>query len=197
MEQDDVVRYLLDLLEHMKLSYAVVGSYASSFWGEPRYTHDVDVVVDLPVDRVTEFCDWFPPDEWYISENAVQDAVNRRHQFNVIHTKTSHKIDVMVVRDDEWSRQQLLRRQLILLLPDREGFAAHPEDVILGKLRYFQEGGSDKHLRDICAMLQTNGDAIDCDNIARWAEKLGVMAAWVAVLSRLSDSAGEQLTSDN
>ena len=196
MEQDDVVRYLLDLLEHMQLEYAVVGSYASSFWGEPRYTHDVDVVVDLPVDRVNEFCGWFPPDEWYVSERAVRDAVRRRHQFNIIHTNTSHKIDVMMVRGDEWSRQQLLRRQQILLLPDREGFTAHPEDVILGKLRYFQEGGSDKHLRDICAMIQTNNDAIDRDNVARWAEKLGVTKAWEAVLSKLSDAADGPLATD-
>jgi hypothetical protein len=28
-----------------------------------------------------------------------------------------------------------------------------PEDVILGKLIYYNEGGSDKHLRDIAGIL--------------------------------------------
>jgi hypothetical protein len=57
--------------------------------------------------------------------------------------------------------------------------------VVLGKLLYYHEGGSDKHLRDIAGMLQVSGEEIDRGYIARWAEQLGVMQPWRAVLERL------------
>ena len=192
MEQADVVRHALEVLERMGLPYAVVGSYASSAWGEPRYTHDIDIVLDLPMGRVQELCTGFPPPEWYVSETAAREAVSRRRQFNIIHTSSGNKIDVMVPRSDEWSREQLQRRQKVALLPDREGYAAHPEDVIIGKLRYFHEGGSDKHLRDIAGILQVSGELVDRASVRRWAEKLGVTEAWDAVLSRLDQAAHGQ-----
>ena len=46
-----------------------------------------------------------------------------------------------------------------------------PEYVIIRKLEFFAEGGSDKHLRDIRAMLDLMGERIDFqfldDQVAR------------------------------
>jgi hypothetical protein len=55
---------------------------------------------------------------------------------------------------------------------------AAPEDVILGKLWYFQEGGSDKHLRDIAAMLEISDAEIDRQYIDQWAAQLGLTEPW-------------------
>ena len=63
-------------------------------------------------------------------------------------------------------------------------FAA-PEDVILNKLIYYREGGTEKHVRDITSMLMIQGDAIDRDYIDSWAARLGVLSEWQAVLSGL------------
>jgi prepilin-type N-terminal cleavage/methylation domain-containing protein len=68
-----------------------------------------------------------------------------------------------------------------LLLP------AAPEDVIIGKLWYYSEGGSEKHLRDIAGMLRISGTAIDQANVGYWAERLGLAEVWQAVLVRLGD----------
>ena len=67
----------------------------------------------------------------------------------------------------------------------RPGYTAAPEDVILAKLWYYHEGGSDKHLRDIAAMLQVSGEVIDRGYIDRWARELGYTEEWRAVLEKL------------
>lgn len=185
MEQDDVVRYVIDALEHLRVPHAVVGSFASGAWGEPRTTHDVDIVVRFTETEVREFCGFFPAPEWYVSLPAALDAVRRRKQFNVIHVPSGFKADLMISSDDEWGRQQLDRRIRFRLLEDREAFTAHPEDVILSKLRYYQEGSSDKHLRDIGGMLEMSGEMIDRDRVTKWAEKLGVLDVWQTVLDRV------------
>ena len=63
---------------------------------------------------------------------------------------------------------------------------ASPEDVILKKLLYFQEGGSEKHLRDIIGVLKVQGEKLDRKYIADWIGPLGVENAWRLALSRVT-----------
>ena len=58
--------------------------------------------------------------------------------------------------------------------------------MILAKLWYYQDGGSDKHLRDIAAMLQISGTEIDRNYIEEWAAQLGLVEPWRAVIERLA-----------
>jgi len=51
----------------------------------------------------------------------------------------------------------LSHRRKLRILPDRDVFVARPEDVILSKMQYYREGGSEKHLRDITGMLKVSG----------------------------------------
>ena len=43
-------------------------------------------------------------------------------------------------------------------LSDREGYTARPEDLIISKMLYYREGGSEKHLRDITGMLKVSAE---------------------------------------
>lgn len=64
-------------------------------------------------------------------------------------------------------------------------YAARPEDLILSKLLYYQEGGSEKHLRDIAGMLAASPEKIDREYVRRWATELGVAEEWAAIAARL------------
>ncbi len=185
MNQADLLRYVVEILETQGLSYAVVGSFASAVYGEPRYTNDIDIVLCLTADAVERLCAAFPAAEFYVSLSAAREAARTRGQFNVIHPTSGNKIDFMIARDDAWGREQIARRTRQPILPGREAFVASPEDVILGKLWYFREGGSEKHLRDIAAMLQVSGDQIDQTYIGQWARDLGLLEQWQAALNRI------------
>jgi hypothetical protein len=84
MEQSELLRYLTKALERIGLRYFVTGSTATVFFGEPRFTNDIDVVVDLPANKIPELCAAFPSPEFYLSEETVRRAVSRRGQFNII-----------------------------------------------------------------------------------------------------------------
>jgi hypothetical protein len=183
VEQADVVSHTLDVLQRMGLKYAIVGSFASIAYGEARFTHDIDVLVELPEQQINALCSEFPPPDWYVNEVAVRDAVRGRQPFNIIHTQSGNKIDFIVSRDDPWCQLQFERRQMVGVLEGVTGYAVHPEDVILGKLLYYQEGGSDKHLRDIASILAISGEFIDQDRLSDWANRLGVLDLWQQVLS--------------
>jgi hypothetical protein len=189
--QTDLLRHALDVLEANAVPHMVVGSFASSSYGEYRFTNDIDIVVALTERHLPAFLAAFPDSEYYVSPDAVRHAIRQSFQFNILHTASGAKIDFILSRDDEWGRAQMARRQRILLLPYRAGYAAAPEDVILAKLWYFQEGKSDKHLRDITGMLRRSADRIDRADVEVWARKLGLEEAWAAVLQREADPKGD------
>jgi len=191
VEQVELLRHAVLALDRIGIPYAIVGSFASSAWGESRFTQDIDIVVDLPPHKEQQLCDAFGDPAFYLSQTAVHDAVSRRGQFNVLHPASGNKIDFMIARKSEWSQAQFQRRRLVPLFPDCNAYFAAPDDVIVGKLWYFSEGGSEKHLRDIAGMLKISGELIDRQYVAKHAAEFGVLDIWNSVLERLEKTAGD------
>lgn len=50
------------------------------------------------------------------------------------------------------------------------------EYVIIRKLQYFRDSGSDRHLRDIAMMLRLSGDTVDSDALGEWCQRLDLTA---------------------
>ena len=141
MEQLDILRHAVEALERMKVPYIVVGSIASIAYGESRFTQDIDIIAAFEMKHVEALMASFPEDEFYLSESAVREAIRTSFQFKVIHPGSGNKIDFILPRDDHWGDTEMGRGRPVRLLPDRDLMIAAPEDVILGKLWYFAEGG--------------------------------------------------------
>src|SRR5437879_3390762 len=101
MDASELLRYLAAVLERLGIPYFVTGSLATIAYGEPRFTNDIDVVVDLRRDQVEAFCAAFPAPEYYCSREAVLHAVEHRFQFNVLHPGSGLKIDVIISSGSE------------------------------------------------------------------------------------------------
>jgi hypothetical protein len=184
MEQPELLQYAVGVLEARQLSYMLVGSLASGVFGEGRLTNDIDIVVELTLAKVDDLCRAFPSPEYYVSSEAATKAVARQGQFNVIHPTSGNKIDFMIARSDAWGKMQLSRRRREFLIPGLSGYVAAPEDVILAKMMYYKEGGSEKHRRDIGAMLRISSEEIDREYVAHWAAQLGVFEVWQGILQQ-------------
>lgn len=117
---------------------------------------------------------------------AAGEAIQEGSQFTIIHPSSELKIDVFV-EGDEVERVQIEDRRRMPALPGLTAAFSPPEELILKKLLYYRDGGSDKHLRDVRAMLEISGDEIDMDRIDRGAEALDLGEIWKSV-SRLRDS---------
>jgi hypothetical protein len=169
----------------MNVPYLVVGSFASIAYGESRFTQDIDIIAAFQLKHVNDLLAAFPPDDFYRSEAAIREAIRTSSQFNVIHPSSGNKIDFILPRVDEWATVRMARRRPVRLLPDRDVMTAAPEDVILGKLWYFSEGGGDRHLRDIAGILRVSGDGVNRAEVERWASKLGYLELWQQILAKV------------
>jgi len=185
MEQDELLRRAVETLDRLNLTYLVTGSMASILYGEPRFTNDIDIVVQLSPNRVGDFVRAFPSDEFYLDDEQIRQAVESRGQFNVIHPASGLKIDVIIPEMDEFDRSRFARARRVRPASDYEATFASAEDVIVKKLQFHAEGGSDKHLRDIASILRISRSEVDRDYVAEWADRLGLREIWDLILDHL------------
>lgn len=184
MTQAELLRHLVEVLDDLGVEYMIGGSQASMFYGEPRLTRDIDVVVELGAEHIPALLARFPADEYYADATAARDAVRTRGHFNIIHPGSGLKIDVYVNPDTPYDRVRLARRQRLPLRPGVEAYFARPEDIILYKLLYHRQVESGMHLRDVIGIIRISGPELDERYLEDWIGQLGLRELWEQVRAR-------------
>lgn len=101
-----VVARIAAAFEDLSVPYFVGGSLASSVYGIPRATQDVDLAADLRLEHVEPLTGALAG-EFYVDGDMIDEAVRRRASFNVVHLATMFKADVFVPGHDSWTREEL------------------------------------------------------------------------------------------
>lgn len=190
MEPAELLRHLGGTLERLRIPYLITGSMASTAHGEPRFTNDIDVVVSLSETEVRAFCEAFPPPDYFCSIEAARKAARDHFTFNIIHPASGLKVDVIIAGPSDFDRSRLSRGVRLPAGADFEVTFASAEDVIIKKLEFFREGGSEKHLRDIAGIFKVQGARIDRRYLADWIGRLGLDAEWRLIEERLKSASG-------
>jgi hypothetical protein len=182
MEQLEAIRLLVSKLEKASISYFITGSIASSYYGIPRFTHDIDVVVTvgiMDVDRVIELFE----DDGYISREGVLEALSGSGMFNFIHSKTGLKIDFWIDRGDSFTRSCFQRTRKAELTEGFWSVMASPEDVLLHKVYWNRLMPSERQIRDAQGIIAVQGPRLDVQYIERWAREMGIEEEMKALLA--------------
>ena len=188
MVPSELMRRLIEVLDGRQIRYFVTGSVPTITYGDPRFTNDINVVVELRRDQVDAFCAAFPAPDYYCSRDAAIQAVEERFQFNVLHMKSGFKIDVIIPEDTDFNRSRFDRRVRVVGGDAQEALFASAEDVILKKLDYYKQGRSEKHISDIIGVLKLRAEKLDRKYIERWAERLQLADIWHDIVIRADKS---------
>lgn len=183
MGVEELLRHVVETLEEIDVPYALGGSIASTAYGEPRSTRDIDLVAELSTESVALLEEYFPPPDFHFDIQAARKALEDGRPFNIIQVSSGLKIDIFPP-SDLIARSQIKRAVVIVVGQDLKARFSPPEELILKKMAYYQESGSDRHLRDIMGMLQVSGDRIDLDLVDRWAFNQGLSDIWAAIRAR-------------
>jgi hypothetical protein len=168
---------LLWALEVTGADYAVVGSVASSAFGEPRATADIDMVTGM-TEAMVERLAGLLGDAFYLDVETAQEAIRAGRSFNILSMASVTKFDFFPVGKDPFGMAQLRRKRMtkVDFLSEVEVPVASAEDVVLAKLRWYDQGGrsSERQWNDILGVLRVQGPAIDWAYIEEWAPRLKV-----------------------
>lgn len=167
------------------IRYMVTGAVAAFVYGEPRLTHDLDLVLELGRNEARKILDAFPLEEFYCPpEETIRTEAGRpsRGHFNIIHHETGFRADIYLKGRDELHAWALAHRRSVGF-QGSEIWLAPPEYVILRKLEYFREGQSEKHLIDIRGMIELSPHLIDFDLLGKKIAGYGLQKEWEKVRS--------------
>lgn len=172
MTQEEVLKIVISALEDNNIPYMLTGAAAVNYYGRPRLTHDIDIIVNIEKRHIQGIVDVFQQ-EFYVSSEGIEDAIKHRTAFNIIHNETGLKIDFWMLTDEEYDKRRFSRREKQVIF-DREMYISSAEDIILIKLLWYKKSTSERHIIDAKGILQVQGGSVDNNYLTKWAEKLTV-----------------------
>jgi hypothetical protein len=174
MSQEEFLDTIIQILNQLNIAYMLTGSVASSFYGEPRSTHDIDfVAVILPHDA-KKLAKSFDPNRYYISEENIQEAIAQKTPFNLIDSHTGLKADFWPLKSDSFHQTCFDRRKKCKIF-GIDTYIATPEDLILTKLEWCKlSGGSEMQFKDALGIYEVQRKDLDLEYICKWSGHLGV-----------------------
>jgi len=175
-----VVARIAAAFESLSVPYIVGGSLASSVYGIPRATQDVDLVAVLSLDHIEPLTVALAG-EFYVDGDMIADAIKRRASFNVVHLATMFKADIFVPGRDSWTLEELKRGRTEQFDVESRAVSirfASPEDTLLHKLVWYKLGNeiSERQWRDVLGIMKVQGSQLDSSYLDLWADAIDVVA---------------------
>jgi hypothetical protein len=169
-------------LDRVGIPYMLTGSFASSYYGAPRASQDIDFVIEAAPDQLRALVQLFPSDKYYVDLNTALEANRRGSMFNVLDLTSGWKTDLIFRKTRPFSMEEFHRRTRITL----DGvpvFAATPEDVIISKLEWARLSQTRRHIDDVARILRTRRHVLDDAYLGKWIGDLGLGEEWRAAKS--------------
>lgn len=172
MDLENTLKKIAKILQKLQIPYLVTGGVAVVVWGRPRYTADIDILIELKSEKVGKFTAVLIK-EGYVDEDVVRESLKHKGEFNFIDNKTGMKVDFWILSDSAFDRSRLKRAKVREIFGQKIIFSS-PEDLILKKLLWFNESKSSRQLEDIHSVMAIIKDQLDFDYLKKWAKKLKV-----------------------
>jgi hypothetical protein len=174
MSQEEFFATVVQVLNQLNISYMLTGSVASSFYGEPRSTHDIDFVIVIAPPDAKKLAKSFEKARYYLSEETIQEAMAHGSPFNLIDSYTGLKADFWPLKPDSYHQTCFNRRKKHRIFGN-DTYIASPEDLILTKLEWCKlSGESQVQFKDALGIYEVQRKNLDLEYIFKWSEHLGV-----------------------
>ncbi|HOV15213.1 MAG TPA: hypothetical protein PK771_13070 [Spirochaetota bacterium] len=185
MRQFDFLKNVISVLNKYKIDYMLTGSIVSSIQGEPRSTHDIDIIVHINSTKDIKLIlnDYKSPD-FYLDAESIDESIKSQSMFNLIDTNNGEKADFWILTNSDFDKSRFERK----ILQKIENFGLYistPEDTILAKLLWSKNsGGSKKQFIDALRIYEVQKDILDINYIELWAKKLDVTEVWQEIMKK-------------
>jgi hypothetical protein len=183
MSQQELLKRVIQTLDQIGIQYMITGSVASSLQGEPRSTHDVDIVIAVQKSKVHDLLKAFPPDDYYLDEHVFIEAIKRESMVNLIDLKTGDKVDFWILTHEPFDHSRFSRKYTEYFM-NTEVQVSSPEDTILAKLRWAKlSGGSEKQFTDALRVYEVQYAELDMAYLEEWVKKLNIEPLWERLIA--------------
>lgn len=168
---------IVNALEAAEIPFMLTGSLAAAFYGAPRATQDIDLIIEPESEKLEELVDGLESAGLYVDRQSAREALGRASQFNAIDPSSGWKADLIFRKARRFSETEFARRKTSEILGIEVALPTL-EDLIIAKLEWSELGDSELQRRDIRVLIEMAGDSVDEGYLGHWIATLGLEAAW-------------------
>ncbi|MEK7395514.1 MAG: hypothetical protein AAB116_01125 [Candidatus Poribacteria bacterium] len=184
MSQQELLKKVIQTLDKIGIQYMITGSIVSSLQGEPRSTHDIDIIISIKKSSVDEFMGAFPFPDFYLNKNTIFTAIDTQSMFNLLDVKEGSKVDFWILTGEPYDQTRFSRRYAEEIMGIKMKFST-PEDTILAKLRWAKlSGGSEKQFTDALRIFELQFVNLDMNYLEYWVKELKIESLWDQIKSK-------------
>lgn len=175
---------VVKILSRLNIPYLVTGGIAVLVWGRPRFTADIDLVVEIKEQDLSKLQIALKElsHKGYIDLDAMKDAFEHQGEFNFIDGDTGVKVDFWIMTNSVLDQSRFERKRPKKIL-GADVYFSSPEDLILIKLKWHKESESSRQFEDVQSILKIT-ENLDRDYIEKMANQLGLIDVWHQVSSK-------------
>ena len=166
----NLLKRITQSLEDKHIPYMLSGSIALNNYTVPRMTMDIDIVVELHEENLSDFLSIFG-ENYYLNKDVVKEETKRLGMFNVIDHETGFKVDFIIRKNTEY-REFEFQRRLKTKVADFDVWIVSPEDLTISKIEWIQQLQSNTQINDIENLLAK--PELDKKYIKEWCKKLNL-----------------------
>ena len=178
MSQPELLARVVSALEAADVAYMITGSMVSSVLGDPRLTHDIDIVVNIRAAQIAGIRAAFSSDEYAFDEVAATEAIARRDQFQLLEYASGDKDDFGIYKPEDPHDRSMFERRHPVSLVGVECMIPTAEDLIVRKLLWAHEYESEKHFLDALGVFELQFTKLDLAYLKKWITRLRLQTIW-------------------
>lgn len=173
--QRDILLNISGAFRKLKIPYLLTGSFAVSYYGLPRATHDIDFIIEIRKENLDKLKLLLSKlgKEYSCDLSDVENPPPHSFQFNIYHPETGVKIDFWMVKNNDFEKNKFKRKKEIIIDKTKIPVVS-AEDLILNKLLWSKEIVSERHLKDCQGIIKIQGEKLDYRYLETWAKKLDI-----------------------
>ena len=152
----EILKDISERFDKIELPFMLTGSFAMSYYANPRMTRDLDFVIELDTNKIDSLVKVVEND-YIVSFEVIRESFLHKSMFNLIHKESLIKVDCIIRKDEKYRKIEFDRRQKIILR-DFATYIVSKEDLILSKCLWMKESYSEMQIRDIKNLLSTGCD---------------------------------------
>ena len=169
--QTEFLKDIITALEQSGISYMVSGSISSTFYGRPRSTQDVDIIIEATIENLQELVTILQEKKYYADEETALEALAHETLFNVFDASSGYKADLIIRKDRPYSLEEFKRRKSVDVL-GVPLYLVTPEDAILSKLEWAKKGQSERQFTDALGVAIVQAERLDWEYMQSWTKIL-------------------------
>ncbi len=178
-QEIEVLILVASRLDAQQIPYMITGSVAMNFYAKPRMTRDIDLVIEISDMHAAGLVRLFGR-EFYVEPELILQATRNEGMFNLIHTEYVIKVDCVIKKHTPYRKLEFERRRQIQV-HHTPIWIVSPEDLILSKLIWAKDSGSEKQLTDVKNILEAQ--AVDTQYLKKQAKELGIVELYETLIN--------------